>query len=317
MGPAQTGARRLNIDRESQDDEDRGFFMVLCPSLRRTVVVALVASLTASACGGYSKETVSLYRDHVGMRVPNQQRLLALSTDEAVARLDFKPLAGKKVVVELNGVFPHTRQEVLDYIRGQVEGKIARDGGLVIAPQQVVVVPDDQPQGSAAPGQPQPPQPIPNATLSLTPSDADYRVVIGVSWAGVDTHDRLTVNSSLLDKQLIMMGGGLGGMIIGGVIAGNAGPGTTGAGGTTSSNSTDATLGAVIAGIGGLALMAGIGWYMFQRPTLHVYRLLGRVRVSVNALPIVPNGTAFQTVGEGQTELLIDPTADEGYILAQ
>ena len=39
---------------------------------------ALAALVAVAACGGYSKETVSLYRDHVGMRVPNQQRLLAL-----------------------------------------------------------------------------------------------------------------------------------------------------------------------------------------------------------------------------------------------
>src|SRR5579862_2597898 len=121
------------------------------------LVLAAVISLTP-ACGGYSKETVSLFRDHVTMRVPNQQRLLALATDEAVARLDFKPLAGKKIIVELDGVFPHSRNEALDYIQGQVEGKIARDGGLVIAAQQVVVVPDEA-AGSGAPG-----QPVPNAT---------------------------------------------------------------------------------------------------------------------------------------------------------
>ena len=244
----------------------------------------------APACGGYSKETVALYRDHVTMRVPNQQRLLALSTDEAVARLDFKGLAGKKVVVEMSGIFPHTRGDVLDYIQGQVEGKIARDGGLVIAAQQVVVVPDEQAGSAATPG-----QPLPNATLSLTPNDADYRVVIGVSWAGVDTNDRMTVNLALLGKQLGTMGGGL----LLGHIGASGGDNT----------------GAVVASVGGLALLGGLGWYILDRPTLHIFRLLGRVRVSVNALPIVPGGTAFQTIGEGQTELLIDPSADEGFEL--
>src|SRR5262245_61263929 len=100
--------------------------MTIARSFSKTSSLLVLAA--ALACGGYSKETVSLYRDHVGMRVPNQQRLLALSTDEAIARLDFKNLAGKKVVVEMTGIFPHTRQDVLDYIEGQVEGKIARDG---------------------------------------------------------------------------------------------------------------------------------------------------------------------------------------------
>jgi hypothetical protein len=250
--------------------------------------IALLSTISAlvTACGGYSKETVSLYRDHVGVRVPNQQRLIALATDEAVARLDFKPLAGKKVIIELSGVFPHTRGEVLDYIQGQVEGKIARDGGLVISAGQIVVA---TPEGSGA-------DLTPAGSLSLTPADADYRVIIGVSWAGVDTNDKKTINMPLLTRQVGLMAGGLVAGIVGAV-------------------SSDATTASIL-GIAGLAAIGGGAiWYFVQPPTLHVYRLLGRVRVSVNAVPIVPGGTAFQTVGEGQTELLVDPTAEEGYVL--
>ena len=248
--------------------------------------IALLSTISALlvACGGYSKETVSLYRDHVGMRVPNQQRLIALATDEAVARLDFKHLAGKKVVVEMSGIFPHTRGDVLDYVEGQVEGKIARDGGLVISAGQIVVAPGDG-SGSDTGG-----------TLSLTPSDADYRVIIGVSWAGVDTNDRKTINTPLLTKQL--------GLIVGGVVAGLIG-----------AAAADGTVSPILGGAGALAITGGAIWYFVAPPTLHIYRLLGRVRVSVNAVPIVPGGTAFQTVGEGQTELLVDPTAEEGYVL--
>lgn len=248
-------------------------------------ISALVALLLVSACGGYSKETVSLYRDHVGMRVPNQQRLLALSSDEAVARLDFKGLAGKTVVVEMSGIFPHTRADVLDYIQGQIEGKIARDGGLVISSGQLVTAPVEGTGGEPA------------TVLNLTPSEAEYRVVIGVSWAGVDTHDRKVINSKLLTRQLGVMGAGLGIALLGPPVV------------------DDSTAGPILAGIGGLTLLTGIAWYIFDKPQLHVIRLLGRVRVSVNAIPIVPGGTPFQTIGEGQTELLIDPTAEEGYVL--
>ena len=261
---------------------------------------SVLLALALAGCGGYSKETVSLYRDHVGMRVPNQQRLLALSTDEAVARLDFKGLAGKKVVIEMTGVFPHTRADVLDYIQGQVEGKIARDGGLVISAGQLVVAPEE---GSAAPA---------GGTISLTPGDADYRVVIGVSWAGVDTHDRKIINTPLLTRQLGLIGGGIAAGILGSCCLRSETD--FGMGITTSEIST---AGYVMMGTGMLAVAGGFVWYSLAKPTLHVYRLLGRVRVSANAIPVLPGNTPFQTVGEGQTEVVVDPTAEEGYILTQ
>ncbi|HTJ44759.1 MAG TPA: hypothetical protein VL463_21785 [Kofleriaceae bacterium] len=262
--------------------------------MKRQAIALTTALAFAAACGGYSKETVSLYREHVGMRVPNQQRLIALSTDEAVARLDFKGLAGKKVIVEMSGVFPHTRADVLDYIQGQVEGKIARDGGLVISAGQLVVAPAET--NVLANGAPAATDVATGSVLSLTPGDADYRVIIGVSWAGVDTHDRLAINDNLLLKQGALMGGGLLLAIIG-------------------AGQSDSSSAAGFGSVGGLAFTGGMLWYFLQKPTIHIYRLLGRVRLSVNAVPIVPGGTPFQTVGEGQTELLVDPTADEGYIL--
>lgn len=259
--------------------------------------LALVAALaiTSAACGGYSKETVPLHR--VGMRIPNQQRLLALSTDEAVGRLNFKGLAGKKVVIEMAGIFPNTREDVLGYIQGQVEGKIARDGGLVIsAGQSVVANVVASADGSAA-------EPGAKGTISLTPSDADYRVIIGVSWAGVDTHDRKVVNTPLLVRQLAVMGGGVGIAVVGPRVVHDA------------RIANESLVSWIVAGVGLSLAVGGAIWYYRDDPTLHIYRLLGRVRVSVNAIPIVPGGTPFQTIGEGQTELLVDPTAEEGYIL--
>jgi hypothetical protein len=259
------------------------------PGFAHALSLAAAIALIVPACGGYSKETVSLYRDHVGMRVPNQQRLLALATDEAVQRLDFKTLAGRKVVVEMSGIFPHTRGDVLDYIQNQVEGKIARDGGLVISAGQIVTT-SSEATGSGAEST--------VGSISLTPADAEYRVLIGVSWAGVDTHDKKVVNTPLLTKQLLMIGGGIALSILGPA--------------ATSDNATAAGILGIL-GIG--TTLGGVTWRIIEKPTLHIYRLLGRVRVSVNAVPLVPGGTAFQTVGEGQTELLIDPTAEEGYFL--
>ena len=39
-------------------------------------------------------------------------------------------------------------------------------------------------------------------------------------------------------------------------------------------------------------MTGGAIWYFVAPPTLHIYRLLGRVRVSVNAVPIVPGDNA-------------------------
>lgn len=263
----------------------------MCNSVSVLGTFALVTTLAivSAACGGYSKETVPLRREYVGMRIPNQQRLLALSTDEAVGRLDFKGLAGKKVVVEMAGIFPNTRRDALAYIRGQVEGKIARDGGLVISAGQDVVASADE---STA-------EPEVNETISLTPRDADYRVIIGVSWAGVDTHDRKVVNKPLLARQLLVIGAG--------IVLAVLGPPRV----------NDSSLDWIVGGIGVGVAVGGTVWHYADDPTLHIYRLLGRVRVSVNAIPIVPGGTPFQTVGEGQTELLVDPTAEEGYSILQ
>lgn len=80
---------------------------------------------------------------------------------------------------------------------------------------------------------------------------------------------------------------------------------------------TQSTAGVIMMGMGGLAIAGGVIWNAVQKPTLHIYRLLGRVRVSVNAVPIQPGNTPFQTIGEGQTEVVVDPTAEEGYILVQ
>jgi hypothetical protein len=258
-------------------------------SVSGTLALVAILAITSAACGGYSKETVPLHREYVGMRIPNQQRLLALSTDEAIGRLNFKGLAGKKVVVEMAGIFPNTRRDVLDYVRGQVEGKIARDGGLVISAGQSVVASADE--STAEPGA--------KETISLTPRDADYRVIIGVSWAGVDTHDRKVVNKPLLLRQVAVTGGGVGLAVLG------------------PSMVNDSVLSWIVTGVGLGAAVGGTIWHYADDPMLHIYRLLGRVRVSVNAIPIVPGGTPFLTVGEGQTELLVDPTAEEGYIILQ
>lgn len=258
--------------------------------LTQLTVGLLVLSLCA--CNNYVKETVPLAREKVTLRVPNQQRLIALATAEAVERLQFGPLSGKKVVVELTGVFPHAREDVGAYIQGEVEGKLARDGAIVLQPQVVVT-----PSIPGAEGQPA----VTTGGALVMPTDAEYRVIVGVSWAGVDTQDKKTVDGGLLAKQI---GLGLGGGLLGGILIL--------AGGNVEGGEGLAMVGGIVAP---LAISGAVLWSIVQPPTLHIYKLMGRVRLSVEAVPLVPGGRGFQTVGEGQTEIVIDPTAEEGYLI--
>ena len=80
------------------------------------VIAGAIAVL--SSCK-YNKETVPIRRAETDIRVPNQQRVVALATDQAVEALDFTKLAGKTVSIELTGVFPHSYDDLLAYLQAR------------------------------------------------------------------------------------------------------------------------------------------------------------------------------------------------------
>lgn len=246
--------------------------------MRYPLVAALAcAAITISmaACGGYSKETVAIAREKVTTRIPNQQRLVALAVDDAIERLDFSQLAGKRVMTEISGIFPHSKEDVLDYIESAVEGKLARQGAQVVdRPASMVAAFNDSPNAVGA--------------INLDPT-VDYRLAIGVSWAGVDTHDKKSVDVGLLAKQI---GVAVSGIVLGTLLA-----------------EDQPEIGSVLStvGVGG-----GIAWYFFDKPEVTSRRLIGRVRLRANAIPM-QSGEAFLSIGEGQTEIVIDPQSEEGY----
>ena len=243
--------------------------------------IALVAAVVTGCGSSYSKETVPVSREVISARVPNQQRLLALAVDDAVERLDFSQLAGKRVITEIAGIYPHSPMEALTYIRGAVEGKLSRSGAVVLAGAPSVVSAEDG-------------EPTGGGILQLD-STAEYRVIINVSWAGVDTHHKKRIDKVLATKQYgLMIGGPVGGLALG-----------------LSGEAALATIGSVLM-IGGLG--GGLAWRYFEKPEFITYRLMGRVRLSAEAIPLV-SGKAFQTIGEGQTEIVVDPQAEEGYLL--
>ncbi len=244
-------------------------------------VVASALLLAAAGCA-YSKETVPLDRQPIPIRVPNQQRLLAIAVDEAVEALDLMALKGKSVRVERAGVLPHSDADLLDYVQLQVEGKLARIGARVIdRPEPLVFVP-----GISGP-----------ALVAQKEEVPDYRVAIGISWAGVDSRDRVRTDEPLLTKQL--------GLLVGGPLAGYA---LFNSGESSANRSM----------IGGLvtfgAPAAALLWAKADRPFKHTFTLMGRARIVANARP-THGGDPFTTEGIGSSKLVVDDNSPEGYLL--
>jgi len=251
----------------------------------------LWAAAVCGVLGGckYSKETVPVDRSFTAVRVPNQQRLVALASEEAVEALDFKQLTGKSVVVELSGVFPHSDSDLLDYLRAQVEAKLARAGARVLHPAPALLIPGDA-TAAAAPA-------APGATSVLELSEpADVRLLIGISWGGIDTRDKVRTDEPLLTKQVGLAAGGL----LGGLVLFEL-----------SSSSFRKGFSA------GIMLAAPIGaylWYRHKSPFPHTYTLIGRVRVVAHAIPQA--GVSFTTEGRGTAKVIVDERSPEGYMVA-
>ena len=256
--------------------------------MRRTGVVVLL--LTLVGCK-YSKETVPMTRAFDAVRVPNQQRLVALATEQAIEALDFKALAGKTVALEVSGVFPHSHVDLLDYLTAQLEAKLARAGARVLHPAPFLVVPGVAAEGAAPASE--------GATQALTLSQqADYRLLVGVSWGGIDTRDKVRTDEPLLTKQIgIGVGGLLGGIFLYAL-------------------SDSAFRKNFSAGVAIAAPVGAFLWYRKKSPFPHTYTLIGRVRVVASGIPS-GEGTAFTTEGKGQSQVILDEYAPEGYMVAR
>jgi hypothetical protein len=147
-------------------------------SIRMThspTTLGLVAATLAMAGCAWQKDTVPLAREAVAVRVPQQQRLIALAVDRAVAQLDFAPLRGQIVRTRVSGVLPHSREDLLDYVQSRVEGRLAEHGARVLPPG-----PTDAANGAHA-----------------------HDVAIGVSWGGIDTRVDHRVKWSRVGPYLV------------------------------------------------------------------------------------------------------------------
>jgi len=238
----------------------------------------------------YNKETVPIRRAETDIRVPNQQRVVALATDQAVEALDFAKLAGKTVSIELTGIFPHSYDDLLAYLQAQVEAKVARAGARVIVQQPVLMLPGATP---AAAGQ----APASQGALSLT-EPPDYRLLVNVSWGGADVRDKVTTDEPLLTKQI---GLGVGGLISGALLF----------------VISDSAFRQTFAVTGALVTTGwSVGWFVKKSPFPHVTTLIGRARIVAQAVP-TKEGVAFTTEGAGESKIVNDERVPEGYMVVR
>lgn len=224
-----------------------------------TMVLLLLLGLIFSACG-YTKEYVPIRSSASGIRIPNQQRLLAAAASRAVNRacsqstMKFTNYSGKTGRVEINGILPHSDRDLLDYIASGVEGYMAR-GGMLVLPRErrqkekvAVHVGAGQAQTTEVP---------------------DVRVLVSVDWGGID----------LKDKKYIV-GGKVAGMVVVGIF-------TWG-------------IGAII-------------WGLASPPYGHIFTLDGKVKVTVQAVPVKAGSSYAIGAGEGSARIVIDTESDTGY----
>lgn len=250
----------------------------------RTAGLIAAALVLTTGCS-YNKETVPLARSWAPVRAANQQRLVALAVDDAVDQLDFGKLAGKNVVVEIAGVFPHSDPALLDYILMQVEGKASRAGAHVaqIAPIGNYGLTDIRESPKA--------------------ENADFRVLVGVSWAGIDTREKVVTDEERLAGQVgLATGGFLAGFAMQNfgesgiryVVPGGAGTVSTG----------------LMIGAPAVALI----WALIKPPVLKTLTLIGRCRLEVDVDP-VQQGGAYLADGEGTSRIVVDENSPTGFRL--
>jgi len=162
-----------------------------------------VALLMFTGCSSI-KEFVPISSSAVAMRLPNQQRILSQAATAAVLQtvnnqeLNLAQLQNRSVVVEMDGVFPHSRDELLSYLRTAMEGELARRGVRVLhALPAEIQVPEGGNTGRFA-------VTVPGSAEAMR---ADARLAVSVDWGGIDFQDHKHPT-----------GGRVAGMVIGGIL---------------------------------------------------------------------------------------------------
>jgi hypothetical protein len=243
--------------------------------MRNTVVAAIAACAWIVAGCGSVKEYVPIKIGPVGMRVPNQQRLVSQAVTQAVykacrhGRLNLKQYAGKTGRVEVNGVFPHSESDLLKYVASVVEGEMSLAGLVVTRKEPFIVKPVTVNVGPAATAADTPPAAPAAGSQIISPPRPDVRIIASLDWGGVDFTDKKYVN-----------GGKLAGMIVVGLVTFTVG---------------------------------GIIWRIIESPMDHTFTLNARAHVTIRAIPTAAGLRPGFGLGEGSAQIVIDADSDSGY----
>jgi hypothetical protein len=261
-------------------------------------------SLLAVGCTSV-KEFVPIHSHAAPIRVPNQQRLVSLATAQAIQNAvrdaNLAQYAGQSGRVEVNGVFPHSAQDLLEYVASSVEFEMARVGMRVIAHATLPVRDEATPSGTMIIMKESAPEPTP----------PDLRVVVSLDWGGIDFKDHQYV---VWPKAAGQLGLAIGSILIGGTIIGASLTATKTVFGREVADTDVQTAGGIAGGaILGAGVLAAIIWRLADKPVGHQFTLTGRVRLALRVIPNAAGQRPAIGTGDGESHIVIDTKSDSGY----
>jgi hypothetical protein len=148
-----------------------------------TILSAILVSSTG--CTTVDQVYLPVNAKAVNLAIPAQQLVISDAIQQAVQTLDFSRFSGKTAYVEINGVFPHSYHEVLDYCSSMVEGRMAM-GGMLPVPMPVTVTTTEKEAGGEEEGADEAATKTVSTRHYQRAQDRDYRAVISVGAAGGD-----------------------------------------------------------------------------------------------------------------------------------
>jgi hypothetical protein len=164
-----------------------------------------------SGCGTFDQTYLPVRMSPVYIRVSAQQLAVSEAAKKAAATLNFSALAGKTVYVQVNGVFPHSHYNVLDYIQSLVEGRMAL-GGMIVKPTAYVSnFPAPAKKGADKSEDDDEDLDLVESVETLEVrhynevKDADYRAIVAVGAAGADFRTVSSPPESYYDGKVSMV----------------------------------------------------------------------------------------------------------------